>query len=151
MRRVLIAVIVGLALCASVPAFAKAPTRAEYISTLDPMCQKTDRKLNEPTDEFTAALDRGKFRRAARFLAVSIDIFAKSLDRLARVEPPAADVNRISRWLSLENQDVDVGRRMVEVLGDGDTDAYDGYVRESRDLERRIDATLRGYGFKHCN
>jgi hypothetical protein len=132
-------------------ATAAAPTRAEYIAELDPRCQKTDRKLDAPTDEFVSALERSDFKRAARSLGIVVDIYAKSLDRIANVEPPAADADRIARWLALEGKDVDVTRRMVDALEDSNPDRYNRLVDKSQALERRINATLRGYGFKHCN
>lgn len=150
MRRILALVVIGL-LASAASATAEPPTRAEYIAKMDPRCVKTDRKLKEPFETFAAAIERGELGRAARALEDLVDIYSKSIERLSRIEPPADDANRITRWFDLERRDVDVTQRMVETLKDEDVDRYNRLVEKSRALERKINATLRGYGFKHCN
>lgn len=150
-RRILCLALIAVLAASAAPAPAHAPTREAYIAKVDPICQKTDRKLSPIGKDFSAALERHQHQRAARLLDELVHVYARSLKRVARVEPPAEDAQLISRWLDFEMRDVRVTRHMVAALEAREFARYNRYVEKSRALEHRINGTIGGYGFKHCN
>jgi hypothetical protein len=144
---------VGLTCFIVVAAVASAapPTRDAYIAKVDPICKETNRKTERGLRGYGDALDHGRYARAARLLDRTLEIYVKSVRRLGEIEPPAADADRISKWLRLERDDIAVTRQMVSALRRETIDRYNRLVDRSIALERRINRTIGNYGFKHCN
>lgn len=128
-----------------------APDRDAYIAEVDPMCKAADRKVRNAIRGYGEALRKDRFQRAARILADGLRIYARSVDEVARVEPPAKDADRIERWLGFERRDVAVTRRMVGALRHERLARFNRLVRKSRALERKIERTIGSYGFQDCN
>jgi hypothetical protein len=133
------------------PGAAAAPTRAEYIAQVDPVCAQGDREILKAIKGYLPALRAERYKRAGTILLRGVRVFERSIKQVAAVEPPAEDAELIGRWLSLERTDVVVSRRMARALRKGKLKQFNRGVNRSRALEQRIDRLMGGYGFTECN
>jgi hypothetical protein len=132
-------------------AIAASPTRDAYIKRVDPICKKTDDRLNPIGREFARKLNAGKSDRAAQLLFKIAHIYSASLRRLGHVKPPAADRRQIAHWLRLEHRDVRINLRSAALLKHGDIRSYNHEIRKSGLIEHEINSVIGNYGFKRCN
>ena len=129
---VLIAVATGV-LCSPVPLAQAAPTRAEYVAQVDPMCRE-----NLPQWQATDAAERKTFKRwvhltnkgtlkawvkqthkHAAALKRHVQVHASLTVQISAVAPPAADAQLVADWLTY--------RRESERLTQSAANAFDAF------------------------
>lgn len=98
---------------AAQPAFAQGegygpppPTRADYIAQADPICREGNRKSAPYFGKVDKLVRKDRLVAAGRNLIKGERLQLKTGRKLAELEPPPADTDRIERWLSLVQRGV---------------------------------------------
>lgn len=130
---------------------AEAPTRTEYVDTLEAICKPralaTQEAMRGARGDISAErLDvaAGKFARAER-------IFGATVRRIAAEPRPPADRERLGKWFGYLNRQRDYLRQIVAAL------RADEAVRSQRLISRFIhngnlaNNVVLAFGFEHCS
>ena len=142
--------VLAVAGCIGASAAGAAPTREEYIAQVDPICKQASRDLHRILTDFQQALEKGKPKRAARFLRRAARRFDKSIDAVEAVEPPAEDVALIAQFVALLRKDAEIARKRAGALEDRRAGAYKRLTRKGFANFREIQELMEGYGFHYC-
>lgn len=92
------AIVSALALFAASAAAAEAPTRAEYVATLEAICKPGAEATQRAMAGARADLQRERLRVTAAKFAKATRIFDGTVQRIAVVPRPTADVARLAKW-----------------------------------------------------
>jgi hypothetical protein len=144
----LIALVLSLAPGASLAA--EAPTRDEYVTRLEAICQPrveaTQRAMKGARRDLHAernAVAAGKFERGSRF-------FSDTIDRMGGVPRPSADLARLKTWFGyLGEQERYLGKIIADLRSNQP-------IKAGRSISRFIhngnlaNNTVLAFGFNYC-
>src|SRR5262245_28351573 len=117
MKRCLMLVL-AIPLVAASPALAET-TRAEYIAQASPVCTDALNAQNSALQGFIPDVKRGEFKRAAGKFRRLGPVLTGLADRLAGLEPPAADSALIGAWLQALRAEVPIINNYATALAGG--------------------------------
>ncbi len=121
------------------------PTKAEFITSADKICDKADEKLDvileRDIDDFSAmkklTTDAGRIGDAL-------------LKDLRAIEVPEGDEEDVEEVLGGIEKQVRVVRQLGKAAEDEDQDKIDEIIEEGDDLEADVEKSAKSYGFKTC-
>jgi hypothetical protein len=93
-------VLAVLALCATGAAAAEAPTRAEYVDTLEAVCKPDAEATQRAMKGARADLQHERLAVAVGKFAKAASIFAATVKQLAAVPRPPEDAAKLSKWFA---------------------------------------------------
>jgi len=143
-----VAVLALLAVPASVPA--ADTSRAEYVERAETICRQateanrgTLRGVEQMVRNGKPERAAGRFRRAATALEATIG-------RLAVVPRPAADRERLSRWLGHARQGAALLRRIGDLLQEDRRPPAERLATRLLRESKRANAEVVGFNFNFC-
>lgn len=125
-------------------------TKDEYIAQADQICADTKTETDALEPEFNAADEAGDVDGAADILAEGSDITKDAFDEIEALEPPEEDQATIDEFISLSQQQIDLGDQIVDAIRAGDDAAIDDLSAQAEDLEQQSDAIADEYGMVDC-
>jgi hypothetical protein len=130
---------------------AEAPTRPEYVRTLEEICK--------PGSEATQRAVRGTRRdvrdeqlaRAARKVARAERIFARTVDSISPVTRPIADRSTLSRWFAkLAKEELYLARTAAALRAD-DVARFQREFAEFVHQGNKANNVVVSFGFNYCS
>lgn len=134
----------------AVPALAAAPTRAEYVERVEPICAAeigTSGSVLEGVDEM---IRKGELQPAGERFAQAAAALGRAIGRLAAVPRPTADASRLARWLRHARTGEALLRRIGQGLREGKRSRAEGMADRLLLETKRANATVVGFNFDHC-
>jgi hypothetical protein len=97
--RLIVTAVLGLALLAgATPAKAEAPTRDEYVSALEAVCQPDAEATQRAMKGARADIKASRLDLAAAKFAQAAAIFGSTVREIETAPRPAADAAKLSKW-----------------------------------------------------
>jgi hypothetical protein len=126
------------------------PTRADYVNTIEPMCQAGTKAMQKAQSGSATDFKHGRHRRAGAKLIKSSSIMRRYLTEIAAVPRPPADAATLTTWFDRLNVFAgDIARigRIIKTdhlakLGN----AQKRYARDGREANNIV----AGFGFSAC-
>ncbi len=100
---------------ATAPA-AEAPTRDEYVATLEKVCKPDALATQRAMKGARADIKAERFEAAAKKFARAASIFGGTVKQISAVPRPEADVDRLARWFTYLNRQESYLRKITEAL-----------------------------------
>ena len=126
------------------------PTRAEYIAQADPICREGNRKSAPYFKKVRKQVRKDRLVSAGRNLIKGERIQLKTGRKLAELEPPPADADRIERWLSLVQRGVRKAITAGQWLTRGNLDQAARLFSQAQRLFAKGRRQVRSIGFEVC-
>jgi hypothetical protein len=165
MRKALFALVVSVGLLAAWPgAAAAAPTRAEYIAQVDPICQSfvaplgsAWRAYNKNFRDTSRAARKGNskaFLRGTKKLARSLNLISTTrttlIGQIAAVPPPDADAGTITTWLNDLRQEAGIEIAAASKVKRLQFGKFFKLLRQADGVETAGKEAIAGFGFAVC-
>jgi hypothetical protein len=149
MTRGLAAVVLPIALTAGGVAWAApASTRAEYIAQADPICHEMSDAILRKTRGLQGDKKNGRFKAAARKIRAENAIYASGIPRIAAVEPPTADAQRIGTWVEMLLAQGPLAKHLARDYAHGHL--FTNNRVRLIELSNQTQALVTGFGFQYC-
>ena len=110
--------LVGLVAAAFAPA-AEAPTRDEYVTTLEKICKPDALATQRVMKGARADVRKERFKVAARKFAKATAIFTGTLRQIKAVPRPSADTKKLAKWFGYLDRQEDYLRQITAALREG--------------------------------
>ena len=117
-RVIAIAIPLFLLAAATAPA-AEAPTRHEYVAGLEKVCKPDALATQRAMKGARTDIQRERFAVAAVKFAEAASIFGSTVNRIAAVPRPSADLGRLRKWFTYLNRQEDYLRQITTALRQG--------------------------------
>jgi hypothetical protein len=165
MRRAIVVSLlsIGLLATSAAPA-AAAPTRAEYIAQVDPMCQSLVGPMGAAWSSFNKAFKQTNhaakkgntkaFIRGARATIRSLNTLSATrtglTDQIAAVQPPDADASTVSTWLGDRRLQAAFESSAASALAKGQFGKFFHRLGGAGRAQTAGRAAVAGFGFATC-
>jgi hypothetical protein len=126
-------------------------TRAQYIAQADPICATSLKRQSTALQGFLPEVKRGDLKKAAGRFRHAVAFFSGGVERLATLEPPAADSPLISTWLQALRAEVPVLKKYAKALAGRDVRRLRRVTRRYLNAAAYSSGLVRDYGFQVCN
>jgi hypothetical protein len=165
MRKALVALVLSICLLGAWPgAAAAAPTRAEYIAQVDPICQSfvaplgaAWRSYNKAFKATNRAVNKGNtkgFLRGTKKLSQALNGISSNrntmIGQIAAVPPPDLDAGTIATWLNALRQEVGFESSAARAILALKIGKFFKFGRQADDAETAGKQAIAGYGFAVC-
>jgi hypothetical protein len=141
----------------SVPAFGQdqadgpaAPTRAEFVAQADPICREGNRESRPYFRKVARKVRKDELPAAGRNLIRAERIQIRTGRKLAELEPPPADADRIDRWLTLVRRGVRRAIASGQALKRGDLDSASELIDRADRQIAKGRRQVRNFDFEVC-
>jgi hypothetical protein len=124
--------------------------RTEYRAQVEPICAANQAASEGILAGVRARIRRGELRAAGRQFERAAAALRGALSELRRVPSPAADAERLDRWLDRVSQQVDLLRQTGEALIEGQRRRAGKLVTQLSHGARRANALVIVFEFRHC-
>lgn len=126
-------------------------TKDEYIAQADQICADSKTETDALEAEFNSAFDAGDLEGAADVLEEANAIVEDAVADLESLEPPEEDQATIDEFLSLSDQQVEIGGQLADAIREGgDQATVQDIGAQADDLEQQSDAIADDYGLTDC-
>ncbi len=143
--------------CVAGPAFGQGdgygpppPTRAEFIAQADPICREGDRKSAPFFRKVEKQVRKDRLVAAGRNLIKGERFQQKTGRKLAELEPPPADADRIEWWLALVQRGVRRAIKAGQWLTNGNLDRAARLIEQADRLFEKGRRQVRRIDFEVC-
>lgn len=126
-------------------------TRAQYIAQADPICATSLLGQNSALQGFLPDVKRGDLKKAAGKFRHAVPFFSAGVERLATLEPPAADTALIGTWLQALRAEVPMLKRYAKALAGKDVRRLRRVTRQYLNAAAYSSGLVRDFGFQVCN
>lgn len=165
MRRGTIAVILSLGLIAAwADTAAAAPTRAEYVAQVDPICQsaagplgaiwRAYNKTFKRTDHAVKVGNTKGFLRGTKKLSQLLNQLSGTrtgmIDQIAAVPPPDADAGTVGTWLGDLRQEVTFEQSAARAVLRLRIGKFFSFLRQADRASTAGKTAIAGFGFQSC-
>jgi len=141
--------VLAVSLVLAAPAQA-APTRAEYIAQVEPICKSNTDANTKILKGVRARIKNEKYAAAAKQFARAAQAFTATIGQIAAIEQPTADVATLTRWLGYLRLEAGyLGKAGKAIKAEKLGKAQGFVVRLQRNANLAND-TVAGIGFTHC-
>lgn len=145
------AVLAVSALCAAAAPAAEAPTRSEYVETLEARCKPDAEATQRAMKGARADLRQERLVVAAEKFAAAKSIFGGTVREIAAVPRPPADAAKLSKWFGyLKRQEAYLGQITAQLRADHAIKAQRLTARfiHSGNLANNV---VIAFGFDYCS
>ena len=134
---------------------AAAPTRAQYIATVDPICRASDaaeRPLNAKIEAILAMhlSDEASGSKLAPLYRSNIAAYRRFIKQVAAVPQPPGDKEILGKIAIAHKDLAAVEEREVPILEHFEAEAWKAVSSEDSEIGKHLYALEQGYGFKVC-
>ena len=132
-------------------AVAAAPTRGEYVDTLEAICEPQAEATRKAVMGVRGDMNAERLALAATKFAKAKAIFGRTLDKLAKVPRPPADRPKLARWFGYLDRQEDLLGEIIAAL------RADDPVRSQRLTARFVhngnlaNNVVLAFGFEYCS
>ncbi|MCL4290657.1 MAG: hypothetical protein KJ051_10335 [Thermoleophilia bacterium] len=118
-------------------------TKEEYIAQADAICKAANEKIDALGEPET-------MEEIATLAADAIEIQTKSLADLRALKPPEADEAKLNEAYALIDQQVGLGKEILEAAKAGDLEKIQKILAEGKPIDDQAGAIAADYGLKEC-
>ncbi len=118
-------------------------TKDEYIAQADAICKAANEKIDALGEPET-------MEEIATLAADAIEIQTKSLADLRALKPPEADEAKLNEAYALIDQQVGLGKEILEAAKAGDLEKIQKILAEGKPIDDQAGAIAADYGLKEC-
>jgi hypothetical protein len=126
------------------------PTRSEYVQQVEPICKAETQANRSVLRGVEEMIQQGKLQQAAPRLGRAAAALRAAVKELAKVPRPAADVDRLARWLQLAGGGGELLGQMARKLQQGDREEVQRLSAELLQQTKRANAAVVGFNFDYC-
>jgi ABC-type uncharacterized transport system fused permease/ATPase subunit len=150
LRSLGLALIAVLAISAPVALAAEEPTQAEYVKRLEPICKQNSQANARILRGVKGQVKKGKLVPAGRRFVRASNALGRSVNQMARVPRPAADVRRLKQWFGyLQRERLYLLRIGKALKSKNKFQAQKQAVQLNRNNNRANNVVI-SFGFKEC-
>jgi hypothetical protein len=145
-------IVLAVTLIAAAAAWAEeGPTREEYVSKVDPICQKNTDSNKKILNGASQKVNAGKLKQAGAQFTRASSAFGRSIKEIVAVPRPAADSTRLEKWFTfLKKVQLNLGK-VGKALKEGDkVKAVHEKIRAERSSNAANNVSF-VFGFKYCH
>ncbi len=132
------------------PAASVAPTRSEYVASVEPICKEETQTHRGVLEGVEGMVEAGRFEPAARRLRRAGVALREALRRIAPLPRPVADRARLARWFGYARNGSALMGEVATALEREDRSAAQRLAGTMLKETRRANATVVGFDFKYC-
>lgn len=118
-------------------------SKEEYIAQADAICKAANEKIDALGEPET-------MEEIATLAADAIEIQEESLADLRALEPPEADEAKLNEAYALIDQQVGLGKEILEAAESGDLEKIQEILAEGEPIDDQADAIATEYGLTEC-
>ena len=118
-------------------------SKEEYIAQADAICKQAN-------EEIDALGEPSSLEEIATLAADAIEIQTKSLADLRALKPPEADEAKLNEAYALIDQQVGLGKEILEAAEAGDLEKIQEILAEGEPIDDQADAIAADYGLTEC-
>lgn len=149
-RSLILAGLAALVLTAPAPA-AEAPTRSEYVSQLERICEPDAKATQRAVRGTRADVRRERFSRAAAKVAKARRIFVGTVRAISKVPRPAADRGTLARWFSALNGEARALAKTAAALRARDVARFQRVWADFIHEGNKANNVVVAFGFNYCS
>lgn len=142
-----------LALCLTVPMASAEDVNAErdeYVAKVEPICKRNILANKRIFKGARAEVRAGKLKLASRHFLRAARAFGKTVQQLAAVPKPSADVPRLTKWLRILKDETTIIRKIGTALAAEDKHRAQSYFADLVRNSSRANNTVVTFGFDYC-
>jgi hypothetical protein len=141
----------ALTVSAAAPAWAEAPTRAEYVAQLERECKPGSEATRRAVHGVRADVRAERFAVAAAKFARARRIFTRTVTEISAVPRPEADVDTLSRWFTALRREERYLGRIVKTLRASNVPAFQRAAADFIRQGNRANNVVVSFGFNYCS
>ena len=148
-------VLLSLAACGDSGGDGDTPSRAEFVTKTDKLCEASNRRTRALNIELNEAASRSRndaqlLRRLAPILERGYGPVRDNAAAFEAGNPPAGDDAKIERIRKAYDEQAELVRRLAAAAKRGDIDAFKALSEQQKDVVTRARRLARAYGFREC-
>jgi hypothetical protein len=133
-----------------VPVALAAPTRAEYVAQLEPICQANTQANSRILKGARHRVKTDQLAKASKQFTRATAAFATTVDQMAAVEQPSSDLATLSDWFGRLRREVTLLRGNTTQLKHGNADRAQRLAVRLNQNSRSANDVVVGFGFNYC-
>jgi hypothetical protein len=149
-KRIVMSVTAALLLLGVVASIAAATTRDEYVEAVEPICRTNKEANKKILDGVRAEVKAGKLDLAAKKFARAARALKRTRLELTKVEKPAADAKKLTRWLDYVKTEAELFEAVSRKLAHGEKTAAQKMVVRLVSNARRANSQVLEFEFRYC-
>jgi hypothetical protein len=143
------------AACVALPATVSAgpsdaPTREEWSRQANDICRPVVKRNTELLERSSELADERRYTRAGRLFIKAWRNSLDAFDRIAKLERPDGDRDRIRRWIEGERRALRVAIEAGRELKQGHEAKFDRIYDRAVRINRRAQRAVRGFDLDVC-
>ena len=149
-RKLVVSLAIATALLGVVPALAAEATPESFKQAVEPIC-KVNREANEKVlDGARQNVQKGELKKASRQLYSAAKALKRARVQLLRVEKPAEDAARLTKWLKGIKTEVELLESTGKKLAEGDKNGAIKMIIRLKSNANKTNNLVLDYEFRYC-
>ena len=145
------AAVVALAAPAAALSAAPEPTRPEYVAQLEKLCKPGSEATQRAVTGMRSDIRSERLQLAASKFAKARQIFAGTVNSIAKVPRPAADRATLARWFAVLGREIDYLGRTAAALRAEDIPRFQRVSGRFFQEGSKANNVVVSFGFDYCN
>jgi HD superfamily phosphodiesterase len=137
-------------LCVAIPSLAAESTPATYKDQVEPICKKDTEANEKVLAGVRKEVKEGKLTPASKRVFAAARALKRARGELLKVEKPAEDATRLTKWLDGVKKEVELFESMGRKLAAGQKNAAVRLVIQLESNARKTNNLVLDYEFRYC-
>lgn len=149
-KKLVLLLVATAVLCGAVPSMAAEATQDSYVEAVEPICKANTEANEKILKGVRAKVKAGKLDAASKQFFAAAKALKRTRAQLLRVEKPAADAARLTKWLGYVKTEAELFEAVGRKLAKGEATSAQKMVVRLVSNARQANNQVLDFNFRYC-